>query len=479
MRRRSVLQGGAAALGLMAAGRRAVAAASSGTASGGGRRFPDGFVWGASTSSYQIEGAVSAGGRGASIWDTFSHTPGRVANGDTGDVACDHYHRYLEDVGLMARAGLGAYRFSIAWPRVQPTGRGAANARGLDFYDRLTDALLARGIDPWVCLYHWDLPQALQDGGGWTGRDVAGRFVDYALIVAGRLGDRVTRWAMLNEPSVHGIFGHGMGGHAPGLTGRGPCMAALHHMNLAQGRALKALRAVGRKEWSLGTVLSLQPSKPVAGVPQAEEAAKTWDALWNRACLDPLFKGVYPRLLAADFEPLARDGDMADIRDKVDYLGVNYYSRMHQQPYPPGLVGTGYGPAPAGTPQTAMGWPVEPDGLTEQLLDLKNNYGNPPVYVMENGADYYDWVGPDGKAEDAERIRFIRDHLLAGQAAIAQGCALKGWFVWSLLDNFEWADGYSRRFGLVAVDRDSMKRTPKASYYWYADAVRTNAAPPL
>jgi beta-glucosidase len=475
MRRREVLQGaGVAALGLWAAPVSAAAAA----VAVEDARFPAGFVWGASTSSYQIEGAATADGRGASIWDTFSHTPGRVANGDAGDVACDHYHRYLEDVGLLARAGLGAYRFSVAWPRIQATGRGAANPKGLDFYDRLVDALSARGVEPWVCLYHWDLPQALQDGGGWESRDIADRFTDYALIVAGKLGDRVKRWAMLNEPSVHGIFGYGMGGHAPGLTGRDRCTAALHHQNLAQGKAIAALRETGRKDWSLGTVLSLQPVKPVAGVAQAQEAAKMWDALWNRACLDPLFKGVYPRLLEADFAPLVRDGDMALIRQKVDFLGINYYSRMHQQPFAPGLIGTGFGPAPAGTPQTAMGWPVEPDGLTEQLLDLKNNYDNPPVYVSENGADYDDWVGPEGKAEDAERIRYIRDHLAAGREAIRQGCNLKGWFVWSLLDNFEWADGYSRRFGLVAVDRHTMRRTPKASYYWYAAAARANAVPP-
>lgn len=484
MRRRTMLKGGAAALGALVGAFPGVrfngmSQAAENAADAGPMRFPDGFVWGASTSAYQIEGAATADGRGASIWDAFAHTPGRVANGDTGDVACDHYHRYLEDVGLLARANLGAYRFSVAWPRVQPTGRGAVNAKGLDFYDRLTDALLARGVEPWACLYHWDLPQASQDGGGWTSRETAARFVDYALIVAGRLGDRVKRWAMLNEPSVHAIFGHGMGGHAPGLVGRGRCMAALHHLNLAQGKALAALRETGRKDWKLGTVLSLQPVKAAAGVPQAEEAAKMWDALWNRACLDPLFKGAYPRLLAADFDPLVRDGDMAAIRQPVDFLGVNYYSRMHQQPFAPGLIGTGFGAAPTGTPSTAMGWPVEPEGLTEQLLDLKNNYGDPPVYVAENGADYYDWVGPDGKAEDGERIKYIRDHLLAGHAALRQGCNLKGWFVWSLLDNFEWADGYARHFGLVAVNRDDMKRTPKASYYWFAAAARANAILPL
>ncbi|PWC31532.1 GH1 family beta-glucosidase [Azospirillum sp. TSO22-1] len=436
-------------------------------------RFPDGFLWGCSTSSYQIEGATGADGRGPSVWDTFSRTPGKVLNGDTGDTACDHYNRWPEDVALMARAGMRAYRFSVAWPRVLPNGTGPVNAAGLDFYDRLVDGLLKAGIEPWPCLYHWDLPQALQDRGGWTNREIAGWFADYAQVVAGRLGDRVSRWVMLNEPSVVAIFGHGMGTHAPGLTGRATCVAALHHQNLAQGAALQALRAAGRG-WTLGTVLSLQPVKPVGGLEANRAAAALWDAVWNRSGLDPLFHGRIPELLAADFEPLVRPGDLELIRQPIDFLGINYYSRMHQQPDSGGLFGTGYGPAPEGVKRTGMGWPVEPDGLTEQLLELRERYGNPPVYLTENGADYYDWIGPEGKAEDGERIFFIRDHLLAGHAAIRQGANLKGWFVWTLLDNFEWADGYSRRFGLVQVDRQTMTRTPKASYHWYADAIRRN-----
>jgi len=440
-------------------------------------RFPEGFVWGVSTSSYQIEGAVEADGRAPSIWDTFSRTPGKVANGDTGDTACDHYNRYLEDVELMARARMRAYRFSIAWPRVMPTGEGAVNAKGLDFYERLVDALLARGIEPWACLFHWDLPQALQDKGGWTNRDCAQWFTDYALVVAGRLGDRVNHWAMFNEPNVFAIFGHGVGTHAPGLTGRANCMAAIHHQNLAQGMAMRALRGGGRPAWRLGTVLSVQPIRPAGGLEANRPAAAMWDALWNRACLDPLFLGRYPDLLAADFEPLMKPGDLAVIRQPVNYLGINYYSRLYQQPDPGGLVGTGFGPPPPGVKVTGMGWPVEPDGLTEQLLELRDRYRNPLVYVMENGADFYDWVGPEGKAEDGERIAFIRDHLRAGAAAIRQGANLKGWFPWTLLDNFEWAEGYARHFGLVQVDRSTMKRTPKASYHWYADAIRVNGVP--
>lgn len=469
MHRRTFLKATAAA----AAAGPAVAVAATGPAT----TFPDGFLWGCSTSSYQIEGAVAAGGRGPSIWDSFSHTPGKVVNGDTGDVACDHYHRYLEDVGLMARAGMRAYRFSVAWPRVLPEGRGAANERGLDFYERLVDALLLRGIEPWLCLYHWDLPQALQDKGGWTNREIADWFTDYALIVAGRLGDRVSRWAMLNEPSVVAIFGHGTGGHAPGLTGRDTCAAALHHQNLAQGRALQALRAA-RADWRLGTVLTLQPVHAADPSESSAGAARLWDAVWNRSCLDPLFKGQYPVALEADFAPLLRPGDLEAIRQPVDFLGMNYYSPMYQRMDPAGLFGTGFGAPPAGTALTGMEWPIVPDGLVEQLRDLRERYGNPPVYVAENGAAFYDWIGPEGKAEDAERIFFIRDHLAAAHRAIQEGANLQGWFVWTLLDNFEWAEGYARKFGLVAVDRDTLKRTPKASYHWYADVIRRNGLPP-
>lgn len=457
----------------------AVAARAGGTAAWAARpaaeavRFPDGFLWGCSTSAYQIEGAADVDGRGASVWDTFCRTPGKVLNGDTGDVACDHYHRYREDVDLMAKAGMAAYRFSVSWPRVLPAGTGASNPTGLDFYDRLVDEVLRRGIEPWPCLYHWDLPQALQDKGGWTNREIAGWFADYAQLVAGRLGDRVKHWVMLNEPSVVAIFGHGVGSHAPGLTGRANCVAALHHQNLAQGAALQALRAAGRG-WSLGTVLSVQPVRPVGGLEANQPAAALWDAVWNRSGLDPLFLGRYPDLLARDVEPLVRPGDLEVIRQPVDFLGVNYYSRMHQQPDPGGLFGTGFGPAPEGVKRTAMGWPVEPGGLTEMLLDLRERYGNPPVYVTENGADYVDRVGPEGMVEDAERIAFIRDHLLAAHEALARGANLKGWLVWTLLDNFEWADGYARHFGLVQVDRRAMTRTPKASYHWYADVVRRN-----
>ncbi|MDQ2105733.1 GH1 family beta-glucosidase [Azospirillum isscasi] len=479
MRRRSFLKAAAATGLAVSAGaflttRRAAVAQPSETLAA----FPDKFVWGASTSSYQIEGAVTAGGRGPSVWDTFSHSFGKVANGDTGDVACDHYNRYAEDVDLMAKAGMNAYRFSVAWPRIQPTGTGAANAEGLDFYDRLTDSLLAKGIAPWPCLYHWDLPQALQDRGGWTNRDIAGWFTDYAQIVAARIGDRAKHWTMLNEPSVHAIFGHGLGGHAPGLTGKANYFKAIHHQNLAQGTALKALRAAGGgKGWQLGTVLSLQPVWPVGGLDANYGASLMWDAVWNRACLDPLLRGEYPELLRDGFAPLVKAGDLEAIRQPIDFLGINYYSRMHQQPDPAGLFGTGYGSPPEGTPTTGMGWPVEPDGIAEMLIELKQEYGNPPVYVMENGAAYPEQMGPKGFVQDNDRINYLRRHMLAAHQALEEGADLRGWFVWSLLDNFEWAEGYQRRFGLIEVDRQTLERRPKASYRWYADVIRKKGVP--
>jgi beta-glucosidase len=428
-------------------------------------KMPKGFLWGASTSSYQIEGAVAEDGRQPSIWDLFSHQPGRIANGDTGDVACDHYHRYGGDVDLLEQAGLQAYRFSIAWPRVLPTGKGAVNAAGLDFYERLTDRLLQKGIEPWACLYHWDLPQALQAQGGWTNRDIAGWFTDYALATVKRLGDRIKHWAMFNEPSVHAIFGHAIGNHAPGLTGWQNYVAAQHHQNLAQGSALAALRGAYHN-LKLGTVFSLQPCHPATDSDKDRAAAIRFDAVWNRANLDPLFKGQYPDVLAPSFMKLVKAGDLQTIQQKVDFLGVNYYGRAHVVDDPNGvLAGANFGPLPAGTPVTAMGWPIEPDGLVELLIDIKGNYHNPVTYVTENGACYDDPAPQNGMVADPQRADFILRHAEAAATAIAQGCNLKGYFVWSLLDNFEWAEGMRRRFGIVHVDFKTQQRVPKLSYH--------------
>jgi len=429
--------------------------------------FPHGFLWGASTSSYQIEGAVDADGRGQSIWDVFSHTSGRVKTGDTGDVACDHYHRWPGDLNLLVRGNFSAYRFSTAWSRILPSGAGAVEPRGLAFYDRLVDGLLERGIAPWLCLYHWDLPQALQERGGWLDRDTGERFADYARIVARRLGDRVTHWAIFNEPNIHALFGHGLGEHAPGLKGLATLLAAIHHLNLAQGLAIAALRAE-RAELRVGTILSLQPARPASERAEDRGAAERFDGMWNGACLDPLMTGAYPAAVAADFAPLVRAGDLAAMRQPIDWLGVNYYSPMYAAQAPQSLFGAWFGPAPPGTRFTAMGWPVDAGGLAEELIRLRERYGDLALYVTENGACYDDARAADGTVQDDDRIAFLRDHLAAARRAVAAGVNLRGYFVWSLLDNFEWAEGFARRFGVVRVDFATLERTPKASYHWLA-----------
>jgi beta-glucosidase len=433
--------------------------------------FPADFVWGASTSSYQIEGAVDADGRGKSIWDIFCHTPGKVKGGDTGDVACDHYRRWPEDVEWLQRGGFSAYRFSTAWPRIMPGGAGAVEARGLDFYDRLVDGLLARGVEPWLCLYHWDLPQALQEQGGWLHRDIADKFADYARVVAKRLGDRVRHWAMFNEANVHALFGHGIGSHAPGLTGLSNMLAAIHHQNLAQGRALQALRAE-HSQLRLGTVINVQPARPSSDRDEDRRAVERFDAFWNGAVLDPLFKGVYPAAIAADFAPLVAPGDLATIKQPIDFFGLNYYAPMYVAAAPQNLLGAWFGAVPAGTRFTAFGWPIDPSGLTDALHRLRERYGNPEIYVTENGACYDDPVAPDGTVHDDDRVAYLRDHLTAARRALAEGVNLRGYFVWSLLDNFEWAEGYSRRFGIIHVDFASLKRAPKASYQWLSEFIR-------
>lgn len=453
-------------LGAAAVGRAAKTAANAAADT-----LPAGFVWGASTSAYQIEGAVREDGRGASIWDTYAHSPGRIIDGSTGDVACDHYHRLVEDIGWLARLGVGAYRFSVAWPRVFPEGSGRLNAKGLDFYERLVDGLLARHIDPWLCLYHWDLPQALQDRGGWLARDTVHHFADYARAVGRRLGDRVRHWAMFNEPNIHAIFGHTLGGHAPGLTGWANFAPSIHHQNLAQGLAIASLRAE-RAKLDLGTVISVQPVHPASDIVADRDAAVRFDAVWNRACLDPLLKGSIPDPLGNDFASVMQPGDLTAIHQPIDFLGINYYSRLHVRDDPgSALLGAGFGASPEGTRFTAMGWPIEPDGLHEQLIELRDRYGDPPVFITENGAAFEDRPGPDGVVHDQDRIAFLKDHVEAAARAARDGANLKGYFVWSLMDNFEWAEGYRRRFGLLHVDFTTQTRTPKASFDWFAHEI--------
>ncbi len=446
-------------------------------------RFPDGFVWGAATASYQIEGAVTEDGRLPSIWDTFSHTPGRTDNGDTGDVACDHYHRYAEDVALMADLGLQADRFSVAWPRIVPTGSGEPNSAGLDFYDRLVDALVARDIEPIVTLYHWDLPQALEDLGGWRSRDTAYRFGEYAGHVCARIGDRVDRWLTLNEPWCSAFLGHAAGVHAPGYTDPAMAFAAAHHLLLAHGEAVRALRSAGAQ--NVGITLNLASVRPADPDSDADvAAARRVDGLHNRIFLDPLFRRGYPSdvLEVADRHgsiDWLHYGDEERIGAEIDLLGVNYYYPTVVAASPgapgvpeyPGSEGITLPPAPG--PVTAMGWPVDPNSFTDLLLRLANDYPGIPLWITENGAAFDDTPSTDG-VHDRDRISYLDGHIRAVHSAIERGADIRGYLVWSLIDNFEWAKGYSKRFGIVRVDYDTQKRTPKDSAYWYRDVIARN-----
>ncbi|MEU4571606.1 GH1 family beta-glucosidase [Nonomuraea sp. ATR24] len=452
--------------------------------------FPENFVWGAATASYQIEGAVKEDGRGQSIWDTFSHTPGKVADGDTGDVACDHYHRYPDDIALMRELGLGAYRFSVAWPRIQPDGAGAANPRGLAFYDRLVDGLLEAGITPYVTLYHWDLPQALEDRGGWADRDTAYRFAEYAELVHDRLGDRVGDWATLNEPWVSAFLGYGNGVHAPGRRDPGDALRSAHHLLLGHGLAAARLRELGAQRLMLvvnsSPVLTpAQVNDPQAVPSEADQAAvDRIHALLTRQFLDPAIHGRYPEeVLAAAARNGGTghilDGDLTLINAPVDVVGVNYYNPCVVEAGP-GLPADAAWPgsedvrfAPADAPTTAMGWPIVPDGLSRLLVRLSQDYPQVGLMVTENGAAFDDVV-ENGRVHDADRVSYLDGHLREVGRAIEAGADLRGYLVWSLLDNFEWAEGYRRRFGIVHVDYATQTRVLKDSALWYRDVIAAN-----
>ncbi|MGW7520147.1 GH1 family beta-glucosidase [Streptomyces sp. NPDC054796] len=435
--------------------------------------LPADFRWGVATAAYQIEGAAAEDGRSPSIWDTFSHTPGKVAGGDTGDVACDHYHRWREDIALMRELGVDSYRFSIAWPRVVPGGDGPVNERGLAFYDRLTDALLEAGITPFPTLYHWDLPQALQDRGGWPERDTAEHFAAYASVVAERLGDRVKDWATLNEPLCSAWIGHLEGLMAPGLTDLTAAVRASYHLHLGHGLATAALRAAvpGAR---VGLVNNLTHCEPASDDEADVAAARRSDGHTNRWWMDPVHGRGYPQdmldLYGVDLPE--RPGDLETIAAPLDWLGLNYYFRNVVADDPTGpLPRARQVPLPEAH-HTGMGWEVHPRGLTETLLRMTEDYGARCLYVTENGAAYPDTVGPDGQIDDPERTRYLDQHLAACADAVAQGAPLAGYFAWSLLDNFEWAYGYDKRFGLVHVDYATQRRTVKGSGRRYADHVR-------
>ena len=439
--------------------------------------FPPDFVWGAATASYQIEGAWEADGKGESIWDRFAHTPGKIANGDTGDVACDHYHRWAEDVALMKELGLKAYRFSISWPRVLPSGRGAVNPAGLDFYSRLVDALLEAGIAPMATLYHWDLPQALQDQGGWPARLCAEAFVEYADVVSRRLGDRVEHWATLNEPMVSARAGYLDGEHAPGHTDLDESLAASHHLLLGHGWALPVIRRNSPRA-SAGIVLD--PIPTVAASPSAADRATAWriDGVINRWYLDPLAARGYPADVVGHFGramDFVQAGDMQAIATPVDFLGINYYNRIIARSEEIAEEENAPRTVLREPEQTEMGWEVYPPGLYDILGRVHFDYNFPALYITENGAAYADQVGPDGQVDDPLRVAYYRQHLTQAARAIAAGVPLRGYFAWSLLDNFEWSRGYDKRFGLVYVDHATQQRILKSSAQWYARVIKANA----
>lgn len=441
-------------------------------------RFPEGFLWGAATSAYQVEGAVDADGRGPSIWDVFCRVPGRVRNGDTGDVACDHYRRYREDLDLMADLGLRAYRFSVAWPRVLPEGTGRVNLAGLGFYRRLAEGLAERGIVPVATLYHWDLPQALQERGGWATREAVRWFADYASVVASALGDLVPYWVTQNEPWVAAFLGHATGLHAPGVRDWSTALAVAHHLLLSHAVAARAIRE-RHPEAHVGVALDLHDLKPATERPEDAAAVVRMDGFRNRWFLDPLLLGRYPEDLAGRYRDRGLDlswlrpGDLETVQGSLDFLGVNYYA-MTVVREAPGESPLELAAVPPAGPVTAMGWRVAPAGLHRLLVRLARDYPPVPVLITENGAAYDDVLTDGHEVRDDERVNYLASHVAAAAAAVADGVDLRGYFVWSLLDNFEWTEGYSKRFGLVYVDYESQRRIPKRSASWYRDLIRSN-----
>ncbi|MFC8701122.1 GH1 family beta-glucosidase [Streptomyces anulatus] len=435
--------------------------------------LPADFTWGVATAAYQIEGAVAEDGRSPSIWDTFSHTPGTIDGGDTGDVACDHYHRVPEDIGLIKRLGADAYRFSVAWPRVVPGGDGPVNKAGLDFYDRLVDGLLEAGVTPFATLYHWDLPQALQDRGGWTVRETSEHFAAYASHVVERLGDRVKDWATLNEPLCSAWIGHLEGRMAPGLTDLTAAVRASYHLHLGHGLAVRAIRAAS-SDARVGIVNNLSPIEPASTGEADLAAARRADGHINRWWLDPILGRGYPQDMVEEYgvELPVRPGDLETIAAPLDWLGLNYYFRQVVTADPDGTAPHAKQVSVPGARLTHMDWEVHAEGLEQLLLRLTGEYGVQRIYVTENGSAYEDVVAADGSVHDPERVRYLEEHLAACARAVDKGAPLAGYFAWSLMDNFEWAYGYDKRFGLVHVDYATQRRTVKSSGRRYAELVR-------
>lgn len=466
------------------------------------RTFPEDFTWGSATASYQIEGGAFEGGRGPSIWDTFSHTPGKIANGDTGDVAVDHYHRYIEDLGHMKELGLDAYRFSISWSRVQPGGSGPLNPAGIDFYSRLVDGLIERGIKPVATLYHWDLPQELEDAGGWTVRETALRFEEYARHMVEAFGDRVHTWTTFNEPWCAAYLGYASGVHAPGRHNEADALAAVHHLNLAHGLAGRVVKELA-PEAQLSVTLNLHVIRPNSDSAEDLGAVRRLDDLANGAFLGPMLDGAYPEKLFADTAAVTDwsfvlDGDLQIAQVPIDVLGINYYSTTRvalwdgvservmadghgDSPYSPWVAAADIDFLQQPGPYTAMGWNIDPTGMTQLLLRIKNSYPDQAMMITENGAAFDDVVVQEAsgsRIHDAERVDYLYRHIDAVGIAMDQGADVRGYFVWSLLDNFEWSFGYSRRFGIIGVNYDTLVRIWKDSAFWYQRLAATNQLPP-
>ncbi len=443
--------------------------------------FPADFLWGTATASYQIEGAVREDGRGETIWDRFSSTPGNVYLDQNGDVACDHYHRYREDVRLMRDIGLRSYRFSIAWSRIFPRGGGGLNPVGLDFYQQLVDELLEAGIVPMVTIYHWDLPQALQDKGGWQRRDTVKYYLDYAATLFERLGDRVKLWITQNEPQVVSHLGHGTGEHAPGIRDEAAALEVAHHLLLSHAQAVQLYQEYRGTEGKIGISLNLSPVYALSDSPEDRQAAAYCDGFHNRWFLDPVFTGRYPQdileISRKRFDaPTIKAGDAEDFRRAaIDFLGVNYYLRLTVRgPEKSDELFTPVRPGRAGVRLTEMGWERFPEGLYALLVRVQKDYNPAEIYITENGVAFKDQTIRDGRVQDDDRIKFLKDHFAAAHRAMRQGAKLKGYQVWSLMDNFEWSYGYSKRFGIVRVDYQTLERMPKKSAYWYGRVIAEN-----
>lgn len=438
--------------------------------------FPLQFYWGTATASYQIEGGWNEDGKGESIWDTFSHTPGKIRDGSTGDVACDHYHRWKEDVALMKEIGCNAYRFSISWPRVIPKGKGKVNPLGLSFYDRLVDALLEANITPFITLYHWDLPQALQDEGGWANRDTAYYFAEYASVIAHKLGDRVKHWITHNEPWVVAWIGYGWGEHAPGIRNEKVAIQVSHHLLLSHGLAVEVLRDIS-PDSEVGITLNLSPIHPASDSEEDKLAASRQDGFLNRWFLDPVFRGHYPPDILELFSanaPKVMPGDMAIIARRVDFVGINYYSRGIVRFNPKAGPLQAEGVAPEGAEFTEMGWEIYPPGIYEIIMRVWKDYHPKKIYITENGAAFADEIAPDGGVHDPKRIDYLREHFIQAHRAIEEGANLCGYFIWTLMDNFEWAHGFTKRFGIVYTDYPTQRRIMKDSALWYKNVIKEN-----